>query len=324
MSALKAVIVGCGKIAGGYNEKDDRKVLTHIVAYQRLKVDVVGCCDIDLVRSARFARRWSIPIFGNRLENVLNSARPDIVSVCTPPAGRIDTLKMIFRCKSVKTVLLEKPLAEKSSEAVVIKKLIQASGRLVFINYFRAFDPFYGSLDAWIGKKAWGDLKDVSARYYGSATTNASHLIERLLALAGPASSVRWLSGDTMSPSFEITFKKGTKAVFMGTPNVSFSPLEIDLFFVRGRIRVIDSERRVEAFISKPDPTYDGFQNLVYVKPPFKGNLRHDGMMAVVKAALDTSRGKSNFAERLLERSFVVSKILAAIGSRKKNKLVKL
>jgi len=57
--AASALIVGCGRIAGGFNDADESAVLTHALAYRRLGVTLAGCCDRDPARAARLGRLGS-------------------------------------------------------------------------------------------------------------------------------------------------------------------------------------------------------------------------------------------------------------------------
>ena len=69
---MTAVIVGCGRIAGGYNESDETQVLSHVVALRRAGLTVAGCVDTDPARAERFAKRWSIPEFGSDVTDMLS------------------------------------------------------------------------------------------------------------------------------------------------------------------------------------------------------------------------------------------------------------
>ena len=87
--SLSAFIVGCGRIAGGFNDADESRVLTHAVALRRLGVPIAGCCDVEPDRAARFAARWQVAYHGGNLPDLLAAARPDLVAVCTPAPVRI-------------------------------------------------------------------------------------------------------------------------------------------------------------------------------------------------------------------------------------------
>ena len=140
-------------------------------------------------------------------------------------------------------------------------------------------------------------------------------MLERLLDLFGSPLRARRLSGHDDAPLFELRFRnlKG-KVVFLPTAGCEYSPLELDLLFTRGRIRVIDSERRIETFVSKPDPTFKGFFNLVPGVPPPMNAITHEGIIYSIDAVLQAADGEPS-GTALLERGVLVSRILETVGA---------
>jgi predicted dehydrogenase len=279
------LIVGCGRIAGGFNESDESAVLTHAVAYRRLNADIVGCVDLDGEAASRFARRWSIPRAGNDLAALVHETQPEVVSLCTPPGVRLGPLRLVLAVPSVRSVLVEKPLALTVEEAQQIRALAAATGRAVLVNYFRAFDPFYVEVERACRAGELGQFCLGTAFYYGDAVTNASHLVERLLAMFGPPSSARRLGGDARQPTFELAWE-GARVVFLAAIGCHYSPIEMDLFFESGRLRIVDSEGRAERFAARPDRRYPDFLNLAPVPLASPSAPSPDSMFGPVRAAL--------------------------------------
>lgn len=257
-----ALIVGCGRIAGGYNGADESRVLTHAVALRRLGVPIGGCCDTEAARAEAFATRWGIPRHGIDLGRLLAEVRPGLVSVCTPARNRLPTLEAVLACPSVRSVLVEKPLAATAEAARRIADLAERSGRVVLVDYFRAFDPFYRRLEG-VLRGDWAPVAwTATAWYYGAVREIASHWVERLLAWFGPACGARRLSGEPQAPLFLVEWATG-RAVFVPATGCDYSPFEMDLCLPDRRLRILDSEERVEHFASAPDPCYPGYSRLV-------------------------------------------------------------
>jgi hypothetical protein len=306
-----ALIVGCGRIAGGYNLHAPSPVLTHAAAYRALGARVVGCCDTDLGIAKRFAEQWGIETYGDDLAGLLQNVEPDVISICTPPDARASVLEKVLAAPSVRAVLVEKPLAIGRREADQILALARAAQLPVLVNYFRAFDPFYRDLEAQCKSGALGKLCEGTVRYYGSALTNASHLLERLLAMFGSPRVPGRLSGDKESPLFELYFGDA-RIVFLPVAGCQYSPIEIDLLFQTRRVRVIDSERRVEWFQSKPDPAFEGYYNLSADTLAVQSAPSADSILHAVEATLNAARtGKINYD--LLERAAKVDVILETV-----------
>jgi hypothetical protein len=315
-SRPRVVIVGCGRIAGGFNESREDKVLTHALAYQRLGAELAGCCDRDVRKAEGFARRWSIPVYGDQLEEILEKARPDVVSVCTPPRGRLPIVQTLARATGVRAILSEKPLAESAEEAGAIVRCATDARRAMLVNYFRAFDPCYAWLSRLAESPELGEWREAVVRYYGAARENASHMLERLLAMFGEAVDAQRLAGTDVAPLFTVGFRRTSgRALFLPTDGCAYSPLELDLLFSRGRLRVIDSERRVEQFVSRPDPEFDGYNNLVRAGDPVGEQVTHEGTLYAVEAALSAARTGS-YPNESLQRAVDVTRILEQVGAR--------
>jgi hypothetical protein len=310
MSRRRAFIVGCGRIAGGYNRDARSLVLTHVLAYQRLGVDVVGCCDVDEARARRFAEDWDIPRWGTDLRGLLADAIPDLVSDCTPPGSRAAVFGMVQECPTVRQMVIEKPLGLTAADARSIAASLEASGIRGVVNYHRAFDPFYRSLANGVAPERAGRLLAVTCLYYGAALTNASHLLERVLAMMGPASSTKRLSGSDLAPCFEVALESGAVATFTPAPAAAYAPLEMDLFFERARVRVLDSERRVERFGLTPDPVFPGFEMLSRQSGPNAGPTVE--ALALVFDAVANDRLDDT---GLIARAVRVTELLEQVGA---------
>ena len=313
MPGERVLIVGCGRIAGGYNEADEQAVLTHAVAYRRLGASLVGCCDVDADRAQRFARRWQVERWGTDLGQLLADCQPEVVSVCTPPVGRLPQVRVAVEAPSVRAVLVEKPLATNGAEARAIQAL---AGKPLLVNFPRAFDPFYLRLQREAGAGTLGPLRQGVARYYGPALTNATHWIERLLAMFGPPRTARRTGGTVREPILELDFA-GAEVLLLPTVECQYAPFELELLFERQRLRVIDSERRAEHFQSMPDPAFPGFFNLVRT-PAWDGAApSHEAVGQSVEAALRLAAGQPIEVDwrALLERAATTVGILESAGA---------
>lgn len=309
---MRVVIVGCGRIAGDFNDRGGR-IMTHAAAYRERGASLVGCCDVDRARAERFGQRWGIEVVGDDLGAVLARAAPQIVSVCTPPDGRAAVLESVLATRSVRAVLVEKPLATKTAEAEHIRELALDAARPILVNYFRAFDPFYRSLARDSAGGRFGRFCEGTLRYYGSAPANASHLLERVVAMFGAPSAVKRLGGDHAAPLFELRVGDA-RVVAVPTEGARYSPIELDLLFETHRVRVIDSERRVEVFQSRPDPDYEGFENLVPDASWSGGAPSHESILCAVDETLRATGGHPNDAGELLDRAVLVTRILEEVG----------
>lgn len=305
--APRVLIFGCGRVAGGFNEADENAPISHVAAYRAVGLPIAGCCDIDSSKAGRFARRWNIASWGDNPASMLLETNPSIVSICTPPSATLPLLEAAMNCSSVRAVLVEKPMATCAREARAIAAL--ASDKPLLVNYQRAFDPFYQRLEALVVSGDIGIPQCVTARYYGTVHATASHWLERVLAMLGSDCTVRNLGGMADSPLFEIRFP-GANAIFIPTTGCAYSPFELDVLFERGRIRVIDSERRAEQFHIVPDPQFADYFTLSPTPAVDDLPLDSGSLLAVVRAVADAAVGRPANWRPLLARAVRVIEIL--------------
>jgi predicted dehydrogenase len=81
---VRVAIVGAGNIA-------DTSHMPAIRA-QGDQAAAVAVLDVDRERAGVFAARWDIPAVFDDLRQLLDTARPDLVVVCTPPVAHRDTI----------------------------------------------------------------------------------------------------------------------------------------------------------------------------------------------------------------------------------------
>lgn len=309
---MKALIVGCGKIAGGFNETDESAVLTHALAYRRLGIEIAGCVDREESQARKFAERWQVSHHGSDLAAVLRDSQPEVVSLSTPPDGRREALEQLLNAPTVRAVLLEKPLAATAHEARRVRDLVRSGTTPVLVNYCRAFDPFYQRLEREVRAGNFGRLCSGTTRYYGSGKTNASHWLERVIGLLGERCACRHLSGSATEPLFEVS-AEDCRIQFLPSPVSDFSPFELDLLFENCRLRVVDSERRVEFFRSRPDPLFPAFGTLA-PEPFWDGMVpSHESILYAVQAAAVTAQTGGTEWRDLFDRAVSVAEQLSDI-----------
>jgi predicted dehydrogenase len=95
----KVVVVGCGAVA---NE-------AHLLAWRKIKGAVLtAVCDNNRNSAKSTALRWKIPHYYHDYETMLNSEKPTLVDICTPPDSHVSLISEAV--KSGCNVIVEKPL----------------------------------------------------------------------------------------------------------------------------------------------------------------------------------------------------------------------
>jgi predicted dehydrogenase len=114
MNRLRVAIVGCGKIAD-----------QHLAAIARTGLaEVVGACDQEVLMAEQLAERWSVPHVSADVQELLATARPDVVHVTTPPQSHY---ALTMTCLEAGChVYVEKPFTVNANEALHLVQLAQA------------------------------------------------------------------------------------------------------------------------------------------------------------------------------------------------------
>jgi predicted dehydrogenase len=119
---LRIAIIGCGKIAD-----------QHLLAIRRIpNCEIVALCDSELLMARQMGERFGVAQTFSDARKMLETARPDVVHITTPPQSHFALAKTCFEAGA--HVYLEKPFtvtageAEELVEMAVLKKLKLTAG----------------------------------------------------------------------------------------------------------------------------------------------------------------------------------------------------
>ena len=118
MPKLRAAIIGTGNIA--------RQHATGLLAHAD-RVELVGVHDIDHARATAFAATRGQPAVFATAAELLATAKPDLVHICTPP--NFHAALAIAAMEAGAHVLCEKPLCASLAELDLIQAAEQRTGR---------------------------------------------------------------------------------------------------------------------------------------------------------------------------------------------------
>ena len=183
---IRAVIIGAGKIAQGYDDVNAEVVLTHAKAYQGHEgFEIAAFCDTDLEIARSAARRWNVPCAVDSIE-MLGALNPEVVSICTPDKTHQDMLAACLNF-SLRLVFCEKPLAlDDGNECEIVAKYKQKNVGLM-VNYSRRWSDPANECCRLIRDGKFGEIRSIRARYYGGWFHNASHLVDLIQLFFSPS-----------------------------------------------------------------------------------------------------------------------------------------
>lgn len=265
-----AAIIGCGKIAGGYDklapssDSENAWTATHAGAYAlNPDTQLIGIVDLDTNRLQTFQHKWKVPHAYPNMEELFKRHQIDIVSICSPTEFHGAHLQVALEAK-VKGVILEKPLSYSLQEARVMRD--KWGRENVQVNYFRRWNSTLCKLRERIHSQEFGQIYSVGIRYTKGIFVNASHYVDLVLWLFGKPTQVQglkiWNGGEDPGVDFRLSYVTGTEITFMHIPTTSYVFVDMDI--VAERARIILSQRGQQIAIHKvcAEPHY-GLFNIV-------------------------------------------------------------
>ncbi|MCF7970950.1 MAG: Gfo/Idh/MocA family oxidoreductase [Methylococcaceae bacterium] len=185
---LTVLIVGCGNIAGRFDEQRSPESLpyTHAGAYrQDGRFEVLACVDPDAQRRQAFMQYWSVDQGFAAIEDAVSAGYAyDVISLCSPSSAHFQDLQTVIRLKP-KLIFCEKPVTYSVQDTEKIIAACAASNILLLVNYTRTWDPAVIRLKANIATGLWGELRAITGLYNKGILNNGSHMLDLLYFLLG-------------------------------------------------------------------------------------------------------------------------------------------
>ena len=264
---LRAVIIGAGGIASGFDNPNDSSILTHAHAYKKHKqVELAGFFDIDKKAANLAAKKWRAKSFVD-MDQMFKKINPDLVSVCTPDNTHKEVLEKIARY-GPGLVICEKPvtiLAQNTEEIIELYKNLNIS---ILVDFSRRFDATMQDLKKDIEKNKFGKVISASGIYNKGIKHNGSHLIDLALYLFGEAVNLKAFycledyASDDKSVAGFLQFVNCPQFHLQIFDQRKYSIFEMDILFEKSRIRLVDFGFKILSQKVEKNPLYAGYYSL--------------------------------------------------------------
>ena len=261
---LSVLIIGCGNIAGGYDEAgNDKAIRSHAGAYRNDdRFRVVACIDPNEDRRRQFMTRWEVPAgFSDLAACRAAGGAYDVASVCVPTAYHEAVLRELLDMP-LRAVLAEKPLTGDVAQSQQIVDAYRVAGRPLAVNFLRRFDPVLATLRREIEVGDWGRLQSASVHYAKGIVNCGSHAIDLLHYFFGALRPVSVSDAIYDYKPFDPTLsarletRDGAPVRLLGCDSRMFFPFEVDLVMEKGRISLEDLGNRVRRRWVQPHPLF--------------------------------------------------------------------
>lgn len=267
---LNVVIVGCGRIAGGFDADGPAgAVLTHAGAYsEHSGFRIAACVDPDPDRRAEFRRRWNVASDYADLRACLeHEPHLDVASICSPTCEHRRDLDLLAE-SGVRAVFCEKPVTDSVAASARIVDDYRQAGKLLAVAYLRRWDAAMTELKQRIADGDWGQVRSIAGFYNKGALNNGSHLVDLIHFLIGPTRLDRVVAAhaDNMAddPTVDAVLRLADDQPvhLIGGDAHDYAFFELTLVAERGVIQIEDSGFHVRTRWVRPSPRYAGYRDV--------------------------------------------------------------
>src|SRR5437867_9139587 len=270
---LKVGIVGCGGIAGRYDETShDKGIYSHAGAYRSRASEIAfeACVEPDPIRRQEFQKYWEVPYGYGTLSELLGRHTFDILSVCSPDARHAEQLMEILQSRKARMIWAEKPLTIDFERAMRIVDQAKAMGTGIRLTNQRRWEPVHCALAKELRNGVIGNITAVTGYYVKGLTHIGTTMINTLRFLVGDIAQVEAVGSTKGSypgdPSRDavVWFDGDVAGMIHGVDGASYSYslFEIDVVGTKGRVRILNNGDVIEIGHPVPYGHYDGFAEL--------------------------------------------------------------
>jgi len=175
----RALVIGAGRIASGYDNAKSTNILTHAHAFKAYpKIEFLGFYDIDQEKARQAAKKWEVEVFVD-LDKAIVQNRPEIISICTPDDNHFAQLKKLADLKiKSKIIICEKPITTRINDTKKIIDRYRKIGVPVSVDHSRRFDKVVQNAAKTIKEGHLGKIIYSSAVYGQGILHSGSHIID--------------------------------------------------------------------------------------------------------------------------------------------------
>jgi UDP-N-acetylglucosamine 3-dehydrogenase len=176
-------------------------------------VSLTALADVDEGSAGRLAAELDVPRSYRDYRELLDTERPDIVSVCTPPALHPEVVGAAIAA-GARAVHCEKPIALSYGEALEMARAAAEAGVQLTFNLQRRFDPVQIQARNWIAQGEIGDVLTIEG-YCPNLFDWGTHILDLILFHRGDTAP-EWVLGQ-----IDVTVDRYVYGVFTETASLT-------------------------------------------------------------------------------------------------------
>lgn len=249
----KAAIIGCGMIAGRFEDFSAPTTYSHAKAYRgHGAFRELAFFDQHPDRAAELAAKAGGRAYSG-IPEIIAEFRPDVVSVCVPDHLHFPVVESFLQApRPPKVIFAEKPVCTARAELVRLRQLERAGVSAVIVNHGRRFDAAHQRLKRLLDSGDLGALVRVHVDYYGGWRHLGVHVVDILQYLFGTALELNRLeylceSKYADDPTLNVEGRIGAAFLRLeGFLEAQYQIFDMNILCERGQIKVTDFGKRIE------------------------------------------------------------------------------
>ena len=291
---LRAAIVGAGAIATGIGEK--QYPMTHVKSYYALSDQIELFAFVEPYKERRRIAKSVFQDFKfyENIDDLLNSEKIDILSICTPDEFHEEVLNKAFDA-NIRGIWCEKPMALDFNEARKIADKARMSGTVIQVNFFRRFIPEIRKIKEDLIDRVFGDIKLINGFYADTYIHNGSHLIDLIQFFCDELKNIyAHLKESYLNDGSIFIYSKVSEdvpCILQPFTRNLYNIFELDIFCEKARIRICENGRRIEVYHVKQD---NHFTHLKILNPEHETILCNwqDSFTSALSNLIDVVEGR--------------------------------
>jgi UDP-N-acetylglucosamine 3-dehydrogenase len=176
-------------------------------------VSLVGLADVDERAAGTLSSELRVPHVHRDYRELLAAHRPDIVSVCTPPALHLEIVRAAAEA-GVRAVHCEKPVALTYGDALRMAAVAEDAGMLLAFNLQRRLDPLHRHARELILQGEIGEVVTIEG-YCPNLFDWGAHILDLILFHRGDTAP-EWVIGQ-----IDVTLRRYVYGAFVETASLT-------------------------------------------------------------------------------------------------------
>ncbi|WP_060824992.1 Gfo/Idh/MocA family protein [Sulfurospirillum cavolei] len=263
---LSCAIVGAGSIGGLIDSPKSANIASHAHAFSKHPhCKLVAICEPNSTNQSAFIGRWGEMGVYHSLDALLQYETIDLLAIASPTQFHANALEEALHVKNLQAIICEKPLVATAKELARIAPLLLSSEKKVLIHLMRRYDPSFIKLAHDIAAQKWGKIVRFQGIFTKGLLHNGVHMLAVLSHFFGEIETIKSLHvkrlHEDISGDFEVTCKEA-RGILSCMEELPYSAFELILWFEGGKVEIKEGGSRIESFVKKPSPLYEGYFSL--------------------------------------------------------------